>query len=285
MCVAAAIAGSVGGALISGNAAKKAAKSQGKAADAATAAQERMSQKSLDLQEKMFNKQIELQAPFRENGLSANNRIAALLGLPSTSLNAGDDRIGSLMKPFSQSDFQTDPGYQFRMGEGQKAVENSAASRGGALSGAALKAITKYGQDFASNEYTNAYNRYNNNQTNQFNRLSSLAGGGQQASNQLGNAAGNYANAGASIYGNLGNAQSQNIIGAGNAQAAGQVGQANAWNNAIGGATNAYQQNEMMKRILGTGSGGGGMGSGSFFGGSFDPSTSFGPASYSGTFG
>jgi hypothetical protein len=183
------------------------------------------------------------------------------------------------MRQFSQADFQTDPGYQFRMGEGQRGVENSAAARGGALSGAALKAITKYGQDFASNEYTNAYNRFNNNQTNQYNRLAGLAGVGQQATNQLGNAAGNYANAGSNIYGNLGNAQGQSAINAGNAQAAGAVGQANAFNSAIGGATNAYQQNQLLKGILGTGSSGGGMGSGSFFGG-VDPSTSFGASSY-----
>ena len=252
--------GSIAGAIIGGNATKKAASTQAKASRDATAAQERITQKQIDLQREMFNKQVDLQAPFRENGLNANNRLSALLGLPSTSLNQGDDRIGSLMRAFSPQDFQGDPGYQFRMSEGMKGVENSAAARGGALSGAALKAIQKYGQDFASNEYTNAYNRFNSDQTNQFNRLTSLAGGGQTASNQIGNAAGNFANGAAGAYQNLGNAQASNILGAGNARSAGQIGTANAWSRGLSGLGNAFDD------------AGGFAGIGSFFGSS--PNTS-----------
>jgi hypothetical protein len=56
--------------------------------------------------------------------------------------------------------FQADPGYQFRMQEGQKAIEGSAAARGTQLSGATMKALAKYGQNLASDEYGKAYDRF-----------------------------------------------------------------------------------------------------------------------------
>lgn len=136
--------------------------------------------------------------------------------------------FGSLLKNFSANDFQTDPGYQFRLGEGQKQIESSAAARGGLLSGAAAKALTKYNQNFASNEYQNAYNRFNTNQTNTFNRLANLAGVGQQANNQLQKAGESYAN-------NAGNA----LQSAGAARASGYAGQANAIGAGLGGLTSA----------------------------------------------
>lgn len=156
----------------------------------------------------------------------------------ATTAAGADPNFGSLMKKFGLEDFQADPGYQFRQTEGMKGIENSAAARGNLLSGGALKAIQKYGQDLASQEYGNAYSRFNADQTNQYNKLAGLVNTGQGASNQLTNAAANY-----------GSNVSNNIIGAGNAQAAGVVGQANAWNNAIGQGTNLYQQNQLMDLI------------------------------------
>ncbi|WP_439684867.1 DNA transfer protein p32 [Cupriavidus oxalaticus] len=135
---------------------------------------------------------------------------------------------GSLLRNFTTSDFEADPGYQFRLGEGQKQIESSAAARGGLLSGAAAKALTKYNQNFASNEFQNAYNRFNTNQGNTFNRLASLAGVGQTATNQLQAAGQNYANnAGqAAIYG-------------GTQRASGYAGQANALSAGLGGVASA----------------------------------------------
>ena len=140
------------GGLIGGSGSKKAAKTQAKAEVEAAKIQAQSAQKALDLQEKQFNKQIELQTPFRETGLNANNRIAALLGMPSGdgTSQAGTEGYGSLNKAFGMDQFQADPGYQFRLGEGQKAIENSAASRGGLLSGGTQKALAKYGLDLAS---------------------------------------------------------------------------------------------------------------------------------------
>jgi hypothetical protein len=57
--------------------------------------------------------------------------------------------------------WQTDPGYLFRLSEGQKVLENSAAARGGLLSGQTGKALQQYGQNFASNEFGSIYDRYN----------------------------------------------------------------------------------------------------------------------------
>lgn len=149
-----------------------------------------------------------------------------------------DPEYGSLLRDFSMADFEADPGYAFRQAEGLKGIESGAAARGGLLSGAALKAIQKYGQDLASQEYGNAYGRFTANQTNKYNKLAGLVNTGQGASNTLSNAAGN-----------LGSNLSSNIIGAGNAQAAGIVGGANAWNQAIGQGINAYQSNQLMDMI------------------------------------
>ena len=173
--------------------------------------------------------------------------------------------FGSLMKPFGMEDFEADPGYQFRMDEGMRGVEGGAAARGGLLSGAALKAIQKYGQGLASQEYGNAYNRYTSNQTNQYNRLMGLVGAGQGSASQTANAAGQF-----------GQAQANNLIGAGNAAAAGTMGQANALVGGINQGFNNYQQNELMKLIRdpsknqgswgSTGWGSGGYGSGYAYG-------------------
>jgi hypothetical protein len=57
------------------------------------------------------------------------------------------------------SSISSNPGYNFRRTQGQEALENSAASRGGLLSGNALRAIQEYGQDYASNEYDKALDR------------------------------------------------------------------------------------------------------------------------------
>jgi len=202
-------------------AAKKAAGTQAASADYAA-----------ELQQEQFNKQIELQKPFREAGLSAQNKLLDYMGLAP---GAG----GKYAKDFSMQDFQQDPGYAFRVSEGMKALDRTAASRGGLLSGATLRGATRYGQDMASQEYQNAFNRYQTNRANQLNPLQSLMGAGQTAANQVGAAGQNYANQAGEAY-----------MGAGNARASGYVGSANAWSNALGQAANTYSQNQMLNRLL-----------------------------------
>jgi len=177
----------------------------------------------------------------------------------------GTDGFGSLMRDFSMSDFEADPGYAFRQSEGLKGIQSGAAARGGLLSGAALKAIQKYGQDLASQEYGNAYGRFTANQTNKYNKLAGLVNTGQGSANQLTNAAGS-----------LGQATANNIMSGAAANAAGTVGAANAWTNAMGQGLGAWQQNQLMDLIRkprtsavgsgwGTGTGYGNQDYGSYF--------------------
>lgn len=146
--------------------------------------------------------------------------------------------FGSLLKDFSAKDFEADPGYGFRLSEGLKAIQNSAAARGGLLSGSALKGITRYGQDMGSQEYGNAYARYNQNQQNKFSRLSGVSGMGE-------NAAGQIAGLGAGVAGSV----AQNQIGIGNASAAGGIAGANSLSNSIGQGLNFYNQNQLINSL------------------------------------
>lgn len=168
--------------------------------------------------------------------------------------DTSDPRFGSLMRRFSMEDFEADPGYEFRRQEGMRGVEGGAAARGGLLSGAALKAIQKYGQGLASQEYGNAYNRFTSDQTNQYNRLAGLVNTGQGATNQVSNAAGQF-----------GQQQANNIIGAGNAQASGIMGGTNALVGGLNQGLNYWNQNELMKQIQRP-STGGGWGTGDAYG-------------------
>lgn len=113
---------------------------------------------------------------------------------------------------------QQDPGYQARMAEGLKAVQGSAAARGLGNSGAALKSLSRYGQDYASNEYSKAYDR-------NYGRLSQLAGMGTAAN------AMNSQNAG--VYGQQ---VAANQIGMGNAAASNQNAQSGRMGQALGQA-------------------------------------------------
>jgi hypothetical protein len=211
------VGGSVLGGVLGSKGAKSAAKTQAASADRAA-----------DLQHEEYLKNIELQAPFREAGLTAQNKLLDYMGL---SAGAG----GKYARDFSMADYQADPGYAFRLGEGMKGLNATAAARGGLISGNALRAATQYGQEMGSQEYQNAYNRYQTNRSNQLNPLQSLMGAGQTATNTMGQAGQNYANQAGEAY-----------MGAGNARASGYVGSANAWSNAIGGAMNNYSQQNML---------------------------------------
>lgn len=223
---------SLGGAIIGANASKSAAKSQVAAADAATAEQRRQ-----------YDQTRQDMLPFYQSGIGANQQLAYLLGInpgnveggasdPYSGVNKNIGDFGSLSKSFGMEDFQQDPGYSFRLSEGQKALERSAASRGMLNSGATMKAALRYGQDMGSQEFQNAYNRYNNDKTTLYNRLAGISGSGQNTANTLASVGQNTAN-------NIGN----NIIGAGNARAAGTMGAANAWTtglNNIAGSFNSF---------------------------------------------
>ena len=201
-----------------------------------------------------------------EQGLSA--AIRAELAKTATT-NSGDPQFGMLTKNFGMSDFQADPGYNFRLSEGLKALQNSAAARGSLMSGGTMKGLQRFGQNLASDEYTNAFNRYQSQNANLYNRLAGLSGTGQVQSQQM-----------AAQGANAANTMGQNIIGAGNAQAAGIMGRSNAYSGAIGQGMNFYNQNRMLDMLRG-GSGGGydGYNDGPGYGGYDDGS--FGGGGYS----
>jgi hypothetical protein len=124
---------------------------------------------------------------------------------------------GPDLSSYPKYEFTTDPGYQFRLGEGNKALEHSLVARSGALSGAGAKSALRYAQNYASNEYQNVYNR-----------IASIAGFGQNATNASTNVIQNTGT-------NVGNA----ILNAGDARASSYVAQGNSWSNAINQASMA----------------------------------------------
>lgn len=130
-----------------------------------------------------------------------------------------DPQYGSLLKDFTTQDFLAgqDPAYQFRMDEGQKAIERSAAARGGALSGRAVKEAERYGQDAASQEYGAAFNRYNTNRQTKYNFLSGQAGTGQEAVNTGVASGNNAANNISNLYTQQGNVNAAGTVASGNA--------------------------------------------------------------------
>lgn len=201
-----------------------------KAADAQKAA----AAESAAVQREMFNKQVELQEPFRQAGLTAQNQLLSLLGLGGDTAAPG---YGKYSKDFSMADYTADPGYAFRLSEGLKGLDAQAAARGGLISGAALKAATNYGQQAGSQEYANAYNRYQTNRANQLNPLQSLMGAGQTSTNALTGAAGS-----------LGQGVGQAAVAGGNAAAGGYLNQANVINNALNQGTSSYLQNQYLNR-------------------------------------
>lgn len=199
--VAVAIGGSavagLAGTAMSNDAAEDAADKQAAAAQQANA-----------LQERVFNQQRADQEPWRQAGVKA----------------LGGMQDADYMRDFTSADFQQDPGYAFRMQEGQKALERSAAAKGGLQSGGTLKALSRYGQDYASNEFQRARDNFNADRDRRFGRLSTLAGMGQGANAQ--NAA-----AGQSYASNVG----ANTMGAADAAGAAGITQANQWGSTLSG--------------------------------------------------
>jgi hypothetical protein len=204
--VAAAVVGSqVVGGFLQSRAADKAANAQIQAANAQAAAQQAM-----------FERQIELQEPFRQAGITSQNRLMQLLGLGGDTTAAD---YGMAARPFGMEQFQNDPGYAFRMSEGMKALERSAAARGGMLSGGALRGITRFGQDLASQEYQNAFNRYQIERQARLNPLQSLMGAGQSATNVMAGAAGTYGQQAGETAATMGNIRASQYMGRANALA------------------------------------------------------------------
>ncbi len=201
--------------LIGQDASRKASNTQADAANRAA-----------DLQYKQYQEDVARQKPFYDVGVNALPELVK----------------ASKYTPFSMQNFQQDPGYAFRLKEGQQALDRQAAARGGLISGGALKAAQRYGQEMGSQEYTNAFNRYQIEREARLRPLQSLTGMSQTTAQQLGTAGSNMAS-------NVGEAQ-QN---AANARASGYVGGANALTSGLGTYLNYSQGQNMMSAMRGGG--------------------------------
>jgi hypothetical protein len=223
----------VGSALVGANASSRAAKTQAQAA-----------RESGDVQREIFERQVELGRPYREAGETALNKLIPL---------------ATEYTPFGMQQFQQDPGYGFRLSEGQKALERSAAARGGLMGGATGKALQRFGQEMGSQEYQNAFNRYQTERAARLNPLQSLAGVGQTAAQNL---AGQARQFGSNLA---------ETMGAGaQARASGYMGAANAITGGVGQYMNYQQgqaQNSLLQQALAQRGGYGGGGGGGYGGG------------------
>lgn len=209
----------VGGALIASDSSSDAVDAQTDAAREGNATTLQAQREALAYQEKQAAQARADNEPWRLAGVGALNKLAA----------APD---------FTGSDLQSEPGYQFGLSEGMKGLTNSAAARGGLLSGAALKASTRYAQDYASTKFDAAFGRDAINK----NRLASLAGVGQTAASANASSANALGAAGANGMIGAGQTIAQNQLGVGNARASGYIANGNALTGAINQGVSAWNQ-------------------------------------------
>jgi hypothetical protein len=188
------------------------------AAQTANAAADR----DLALRTRMYEEGIARQQPFYQTGVNALGQLR--------------QQYANMPAAFTgQVNLGQDPGYAFRLSEGQKALDRQAAKSGGLISGSALKAAQRYGQEMGSQEYGNAYNRaltnYNAAVAREnlgYNRLAGLAGYGPLAADSLTAAGQNYASGAGNIMSGQGETSANALLAAQQARSSsyGQLGSA-----------------------------------------------------------
>ena len=179
---------------------------------------EKAANRSLAFQKRVYREQQGRMQPYYQAGAKSLADLQSLMANPQS--------------------LESDPMYQWRMQQGQQALERNMAARGGLLGGAALKELTRYGQGFASNEFQN-----------QFNRLATLAGYGSQAGSAMNQYGQNMATAFGNAQGDMANAQNSGLLGA-----------TSAITNGINAYLNYGQNQQMMdlyKQMAANGAGGG----------------------------
>ena len=162
------------------------------------------SDRALALQQRMYDESIARQQPYYQAGVNA---------LPGylKGIAAG----GEYVRPFTMADFNADPGYAFRLSEGQKALDRQAAARGGLISGSALKAAQRYGQDMGTQDYGRALQDFYGRQEVARNAAAGVAGYGPTSNALAATAGQNYAT-------NAGNLMSNQGYNTANAMLAGE---------------------------------------------------------------
>jgi len=237
--VTAATVGQIGSSLLGGASARKQAEAQARALAEAKGQVGQAYQTSKGYYD-----------PYYQTGTAASNRLAELMGIGGSTAAPG---YGSMMRDFSMADYQQDPGYQFRLQEGLKALQGRASARGGLLSGATIRGGQKYAQDVASQEYGNAYDRYMAQNLQRYNMLRGQQQTGYQAGGDLANLSTGYG-------ANMANF----ALGQGGIDAAKTGSQYKMYGDILGSVTNAlgsYMGGKMPS------AGGGSAGGGSTYGG------------------
>jgi hypothetical protein len=196
---------------------------QSRAAKDAAGIQARAAADAMDQERAMYEQSREDLGPYREVGYTALKDIERMK--PFLTSQFGPDQFGQYL----------DPSMAFRQRLGTQATERLANIGGGAISGNTLRALTDYGQNLASTEYGNAFNRFQTERGNIYNTLANIAGMGQQS-----------VNTGVQAGQNFAAGQTGLITGGAAAQAAGTVGASNALAGGFQGASNAYLLNQFM---------------------------------------
>ena len=171
----------IGSSVIGASSANKAAKAQEDAAN-----------RDIALKQDIFNQQKQMFQPYRAAG---GNALAAY-----------NFEMGLGARPAGYGGFKKTPGYDFRLNEGLDGVQAGVGARHGLNSGATMKALNRYGQDYASNEYGT-----------HMNRLGGLMQQGQASAAMTATAGNNYSQGTGNALANIGNANAAGAIGVGNA--------------------------------------------------------------------
>ncbi len=228
------------GAALSFGLGKSSAKKARRAQEAALAEQRRIANEQ-------YNKSSAELSPYKQSGLAGQNQLSYLLGLnvpkykdasgaeidPYSDVNEDMGQFGQLTKRFTLDDFQADPSYNFRKEEGERALNRASAARGRFASGSALRELNRYNSNLASQEYGNAYDRYNTDMSNLYNRLLGSASTGLETTGAQIDLNSNLSNvlSGNAIQGGNLNAAFANQMGALKQKALGDVG--SSFSNAI----------------------------------------------------
>ncbi len=226
----------VAAAAISSNASSKASKAQASASREASATSDRQFDISRQDQLAQLAQQREDTKDYREAGTASLKQLMA-----------GTAPGGEFQQEYQRGEFEADPGYQFRLEEGQRGIDNQARANGSKYSGSVLKALSRFNSGLASQEYgafdarqNNAQSLFEGSKTNRFNRLSSLAGIGQTANTTIG-AAGQTVNSNIAALGNANSTrQGQYLQDAAESRASGYVANSNAAGGLIQGLANHY---------------------------------------------
>jgi len=229
--------------IMGANASRQAGQAQSNASMMSALIQAQQAQQAQAAQQRMYDESVARMEPFRQGGVAATNRMMELYGLGGQPTAQG---YGSYAQPFSMQDFAMDPGYAFRVQQGQQAIDRSAAARAGLQSGAALKEAARFGQEAGSQEYGNAYNRFLQQRELQLRALQGLASPGASTAGNMGQLASTTGTNIANTMLGAGTALGQGIEQAGQARASSYMGGALA----LSGALQGVGRNAMLYGMM-----------------------------------